>query len=214
MLVLNKADKATDIEGKLNELKSFNVRVIVASAVLNAGIDEIASALKPGSTAVFLGSSGVGKSTITNALLGESRQLTRTTREADSKGRHTTTHRELFILPGGGLVIDTPGLRELQLWGTEDDLAEVFYDIEAFARQCRFNDCTHTGEPDCAVSKAIKSGLIDKDRLDSYFKFKKELRYLNTKLNEDAAYEQKQRHKKLQRHINQVVRDKNYRNGA
>ncbi len=214
ILVLNKSDEAIDIAVKVRKLNALNARIIVTSAALGDGIDDIADAIQPGSTAIFLGSSGVGKSTIINALLGVDRQTTQTIREADSKGRHTTTHRELFILPGGGLVIDTPGLRELQLWGTEDDLAGVFGDVEALSRSCKFNDCTHTGEPNCAVLNATKSGTLDKSRLDSYHKFQKELRFLNAKANDNLAFERKQSDKNLQKHINHVVRDKNYRKGG
>jgi ribosome biogenesis GTPase len=172
------------------------------------GLDEIAAAIPSGMTAVFLGSSGVGKSTITNGLLGTGVQATREIREADSKGRHTTTHRELFVLSGGGMVIDTPGLRELQLWGSEDDLGGVFSDIDAVAEQCRFTDCTHTGEPDCAILQTVASGELDAARLTSYMKFRDELRYLSSKLDDVAAHERKVSHKKAQKQFNQAIRNK------
>jgi ribosome biogenesis GTPase len=214
VMVLNKADKAHDIETKLSELGTFNIRIIVTSAAQNKGIDEIANIIATGITAVFLGSSGVGKSTITNILLGEEKQSTQSIRETDSKGRHTTTHRELFVLPNGGLVIDTPGLRELQLWGTENDLEGVFTDIEALASECRFSNCSHIGEPDCAVLQAVDSKVLDRSRLESYFKFQKELRFLETKVDENAAIERRQQEKKLGKYYNQVIRGKNERKGA
>lgn len=147
-------------------------------------------------------------------LLGEDRQSTQAICEADSKGRHTTTHRELFVLPNGGLVIDTPGLRELQLWRNEDDLGAVFTDIELLTKKCKFNNCTHTSEPGCAVLEAIKSDSLHKDRLDSYFKFQKELRFLEAKIDDTAAHERRQNEKKMGKYIKQVTRGKNYRNGA
>lgn len=211
IVVLNKADKEADLEAKRMQLASYDVPIIVTSAVLNKGVEAIAAAIEPGKTAVFLGSSGVGKSTITNVLLGEDKQATRTIREADSKGRHTTTHRELFVLPNGGLIIDTPGLRELQLWGTEDDLSAAFSDIEELAASCKFSNCSHTAEPGCAVQAALAAGSLEKDRFELYEKFQKELQFLTTKIDEKSALERKHSFKKSQKHFNQIIRGKNDR---
>jgi ribosome biogenesis GTPase / thiamine phosphate phosphatase len=208
VIVLNKADQAVDIEGKVAELQSIDIEIIVTSALERIGMDSIAHSIEPGKTAVFLGSSGVGKSTITNALLGQERQVTHDIRMDDSRGRHTTTHRELFILPNGGLVIDTPGLRELQLWGTEGDLDNTFPDIEALAMKCKFSNCSHTTEPDCAVLQARASGALDSRRLEDYFKLQKELRYLATQVDVVAARERKLSNKKVQKEYNQAVRPK------
>jgi ribosome biogenesis GTPase len=209
IVVLNKADKESDIESKLRELASFDIRVLVTSALQQEGVSEVADAIPTGKTAVFLGSSGVGKSTITNLLLGTASQATQSVRAVDSRGRHTTTHRELFILPNGGLVIDTPGLRELQLWGTEDDLDGVFADIEALVAQCRFRNCTHANEPGCAVQQALETGSLEPDRFESYVKFQKELRYLSTKVDAEAAFEHKQQVRKTGRYYKQVIKGKN-----
>jgi ribosome biogenesis GTPase len=208
IIVLNKADKADDIAAKVDELKALDVDIIISSALEHQGIDKIAEAIAPGQTAVFLGSSGVGKSTITNVLLGEQRQATRDIRDADSKGRHTTSHRELFRLPNGGLVIDTPGLRELQLWGNEGDLEGVFPDVEELAAQCKFANCTHSEEPDCAVLQAVETGALGEGRLAEYLSFQKELRYLATQTDVAAAQERKQSHKKAQKQYNQMTRPK------
>ncbi|MDB5178774.1 MAG: ribosome small subunit-dependent GTPase [Patescibacteria group bacterium] len=175
IIILNKADKADDIGPAVAQLEQLGLPVIVASARTGLGMEAIQQAITPGQTAVFLGSSGVGKSTITNRLLGEERQTTQEVRASDSKGRHTTSHRELFRLPGGGLLIDTPGLRELQLWGSERELETVFPDIEALAPQCQFQDCAHDREPDCAVLAAIEAGKLDPERLASYRRFRAEL---------------------------------------
>jgi ribosome biogenesis GTPase / thiamine phosphate phosphatase len=137
-----------------------------------------------GRTVAFLGSSGVGKSTIVNALLGDQRQTTLPVREADSRGRHATTSRMLIPLPEGGAVIDNPGMRELQLWATEDSLDEVFDDVAALASECRFRDCTHTNEPECAIQIALGRGEIDGSRWRSYRKLQAELRH--ERLKQDA----------------------------
>ena len=175
-IVLNKTDLGGDIAGAIEQIKSLHLPVIVGSAITGQGIDEIERAIAPGHTAVFLGSSGVGKSTITNRLLGEERQTTQAVRESDSKGRHTTSHRELFRLPGGGLVIDTPGLRELQLWGSESALETVFADIELLGVNCQFQDCAHLQEPGCRVQTAVANGTLAAKRLETFHQFQRELR--------------------------------------
>ncbi len=140
------------------------------------GLEALAPWLERGRTVALLGSSGVGKSTIVNRLLGEERQRTREVRASDQRGRHTTTRRELLILPGGGLLLDTPGLREIQLWATEDGLAAAFEDLEALAPRCRFRDCQHASEPGCAVRAAVEAGQLPEKRLASYHKLQAEMR--------------------------------------
>jgi ribosome biogenesis GTPase len=150
--------------------------VHVVSAVTGQGCDALRARIGAGATAVLLGSSGVGKSTLVNLWLGEEAMATRETREDDDEGRHTTTHRQLLILPGGGLVIDTPGLRELQLWDVGSAALEAtFADVEELAADCRFADCTHVHEPDCAVLGAVESGELPGERLHSWRKLQREL---------------------------------------
>jgi ribosome biogenesis GTPase len=176
-IVLNKADiNPSQIDSAASELADLELPVIIASAKTGRGIKDIEDTIGSGQTAVFLGSSGVGKSSITNRLLGEARQVTAPVRSSDSKGRHTTSHRELFLLPGGGLLIDTPGLRELQLWGSEGALETVFADIDTLALNCQYTNCTHLTEPGCAVQEAITTGQLMPARLVSYRTFQQELR--------------------------------------
>src|SRR5439155_1628203 len=141
--------------------------VCVVSAKTGDGFGELEEFLRPGQTLVLLGSSGVGKSTIVNRLLGQTVQEVHPVRESDSRGRHTTTSRELFILPAGALLMDTPGLREMQLWDAEEGVAQVFADINALAEKCRFGDCRHEGEPGCAVQAALDAGTLDPARLEN-----------------------------------------------
>ena len=151
------------------------VPVHALSAATGAGIEVLDDYLRVGTTAALLGSSGVGKSTLVNRLLGEERIEVGEIRRRDGRGRHTTTHRELLILPGGGLLIDTPGMRELQLWGDEKSLSSAFSDVDELAVGCRFSDCKHETEPGCAVRAALEAGELAADRLESYHKLQREL---------------------------------------
>ena len=175
VVVLNKADLCDAVAERLEAATwvAGGARILVMSAAESV---EPIEALVRGRTVVFLGSSGVGKSTLINALLGEERQATTEVRAADSKGRHTTTSRMLMPLPGGGALIDTPGMRELQLWASEESLDDVFAEIAEAAARCRFGDCTHTAEPGCAVLKALESGAINGGRWASYRKLQAEVR--------------------------------------
>ena len=175
IVILNKADQIDDATQFTEQIKNLDVPYVLCSAATGQGIAELKTYLKDGQTAVLLGSSGVGKSTITNLLLGEEVQKTQAVRASDSKGRHTTSHRELFVLLSGGLLIDTPGIRELQLWGTEEELSDSFSDIFELARHCQFTSCGHTTEPNCAVQEAIASAKLPQARLDNYLKMKAEL---------------------------------------
>ena len=157
------------------------------------GLDVLPAYLGAGDTIAFLGSSGAGKSTLINALLGEERQATREVREADSKGRHTTTERQMFRLVGGALAIDTPGMRELQLWSSAEGISGAFADIETLAEKCRFRDCTHRTEPGCAVRKAAESGELNAERYSHFSKLRGEaaaigqLRDVKLRLEKKAA---------------------------
>jgi ribosome biogenesis GTPase len=199
VIVLNKADLCTDIPACINDIERAmqEVPIHVVSAKERLGLDILKEHFVKGTTAVFLGPSGVGKSSIINALLGEKRLKVGEVRSQDRRGRHTTSHRELFLLPGGGVVIDTPGIREIQLWAGEDALSGAFTDIEQLALECRFGDCTHTTEPGCAISKAIEQGILDAKRFQSYMKLGKEIRYLEMHQRDKTRLEEKARWKKI-----------------
>jgi ribosome biogenesis GTPase len=181
VVLLNKADLCPDAEQKRLDVERVapGVPVCVLAAKPGEGLEALEPWLLPGRTVVLLGSSGVGKSTLVNRLLGREKQKTREVIEsADQRGRHTTTHRELIALPGGALLIDTPGLRELQLWSDGAGLAVAFEDVSTIAAGCRFTDCSHGSEPGCAVRAAVALGSLDPARLDSYLKLQAELRAL------------------------------------
>lgn len=183
VIILNKADLCADVAGAIDAVRSItaDIPVHAVSCLSQEGLESLATYLEPGHTVALLGSSGVGKSTLINRLLGEERQRIRDVRASDRRGRHTTTNRELIVMPGGALVIDTPGLRELQLWETADGLQETFDDIEALAPECFFRDCQHLEEPRCAVKAAVAAGRVSQEHLDSYHKLKAELRTLRKK---------------------------------
>ncbi|MGN6378623.1 MAG: ribosome small subunit-dependent GTPase A [Gaiellales bacterium] len=177
-IVLTKADLCESIEDSLRlvETVAFGVPVHITSAVTGEGLDRILGHLERARTGAFVGSSGVGKSTLINALCGDERLATGEVRD-DGRGRHTTTHRELIVLPSGGCVIDTPGMRELQLWDAAEGIERAFGDIEELAAECKFNDCIHESEPGCAVQAAIADGRLPAERLESYNKLLRELQF-------------------------------------
>jgi ribosome biogenesis GTPase len=176
-IVLTKSDRPEDASPFVAEIAGAapGVPVHVVSAVTGEGVDELRARIGPGVTAVLLGSSGVGKSTLVNRFVGAELMATTPTRADDDEGRHTTSHRELILLPGGGIVIDTPGLRELQLADGAAGMDEAFADVDALAADCRFADCTHMGEPGCAVAAAIAAGDLAPQRLESWHKLQGEL---------------------------------------
>ena len=188
IVVLTKADLCDDLDTALDSLESvaLGVPVVVTSTVTREGLDELGQSLEAGRTAVLLGSSGVGKSSLVNELVGAERQTVQELRE-DGKGRHTTTRRELIVLDRGGLLIDTPGMRELQLWDENEGLDETFADIAALAEECRFRDCRHEREPGCAVLSALEDGALDQGRYDGYKKLERELHFLHIKQDKRAA---------------------------
>ena len=178
VIVLTKADLCPDVAHYLRAIEplAIGVDIVVSSALERDGYEKLLPYIPEGKTVALTGSSGVGKSTLINRLLGEDRLETNGLRN-DDRGRHTTTRRELFLLRQGGLIIDTPGMRELGMWDAEDGLEKSFSDIERLASRCRFRNCSHTGEPHCAVQAAIADGTLTRDRLRSYLKLKAENRY-------------------------------------
>ncbi len=201
VIVLNKADACEDARAKVAETERVAVgtAVCVVSAKTGYGFGALEEFLKAGQTLVLLGSSGVGKSTIANRLLGHAEQEVRPVRESDSRGRHTTTTRELFVLPGGALLMDTPGLREMQLWDAADGVAQTFADIDLLAGECRFGDCSHEGEPGCAVQAALDAGTLDRGRVENRRKLLREQEFLRRKINPAARLEQKEQWKQMHR---------------
>jgi ribosome biogenesis GTPase len=188
VVVLTKADLLDDPETSAAQVRAIalDADVCVASAVTGEGIETLASYGKPDRTIALLGASGVGKSSLINAIVGEQVQETGTVRDADAKGRHTTTLREMILLPNGGVVIDTPGLRGMGLWDAEEGIALAFADIEDLAAECRFRDCAHENEPDCAVIAAIDAGELDERRLDSWRRLNDELSRLEAAQKQQA----------------------------
>jgi ribosome biogenesis GTPase len=210
VLVLNKADVCGDARERAAEMEkvALGTEVCVVSAKTGRGVAQLEPLLRRGKTLAMLGSSGVGKSTLANRLLGDARQEVQEVRESDSRGRHTTTARQLFVLPGGALLMDTPGLRELQLWDAEEGMAQAFADIDELAEHCRFSDCRHEGEPGCAVRAALDAGVLDPARLENRRKLKREQEFLRRKMDPEARAEHNQLIKQLMRGIREMYQHK------
>lgn len=183
VILLNKADLVENPYEVVEDVAAVaaGVPIHVISAHDASGINELKPYLQMGQTIALLGSSGVGKSTLTNLLLGADVQAVRAIREVDDRGRHTTSFRKLFVLPQGGVLIDTPGMRELQLWDVDTGLGQAFADIAAIAESCRFRNCKHESEPDCAVRRAMEAGELDADRFESYLELRREAAHLTRK---------------------------------
>ena len=205
VIVLTKADLCEDVEAAVAAVGGVAIGLPIhpVDALTGAGVEPLRTYLDRHRTAAVLGSSGVGKSTLVNALLGTERQATRDVRW-DHKGRHTTTRRELIALPGGGLLIDTPGMREIQLWEAGEGLTDAFEDIAELAAGCRFGDCNHESEPGCAVRAALHRGDLERGRWESYLKLQRELRYLETKRDARARSERKRRHRQLSKSVRRM----------
>ena len=202
VIVLSKADLCQD-EADINarlasmQLAAHNVPLHAVSAKINYGLDELLQYCQAGQTIALIGTSGVGKSTLINHLLGFEKQKVKEVREHDDRGQHTTRHRELILLPQGGLVLDTPGMRELQLWEVEGGIGATFDDIEAVATHCFFSDCQHQNEPRCAVQAALAAGTLEAERFANYAKMQKELRHLTLRQDDLARKQEQKKWKKV-----------------
>lgn len=206
VVVLTKSDCCENVAEKLTLVYSTTpgVEVHAISCVTGEGLDDLRKYFLPGKTIALLGSSGVGKSTLANTLAGEELLKTQEIREDDSRGRHTTTHRELLLLPGGGLLMDTPGMRSLSLWEADTGMEVMFGDVEELTGLCRFSDCKHQNEPGCAIRQALETGKLEIKRWESWLKLQKELAHLEAKREGKLRFNEKQWGKqisKLQKEI-------------
>jgi len=199
VVLLNKADLCVEAGAQAREVENIapGIPVLLLSALQQEGVESVRNQICRGQTAAFVGSSGVGKSTIINALSGATSLRVQPVREDDDRGRHTTTSRQMIFLPGGGIVIDTPGMRELQLWDSEEGLFRAFEDISTLAENCKFRNCAHGGEPGCAVEAAILQCRLVPERLENYRKLQAELRFQERKTDPEMARQEKERWKKI-----------------
>jgi ribosome biogenesis GTPase / thiamine phosphate phosphatase len=203
VVVLSKADLCDDLAAMITRVGEIavGVEILAVSAVDGRGVEAIRARIGPGTTVAFVGSSGVGKSTLLNTLAGDALAAVNEIREDDARGRHTTTRRQLHLLPDGGLVLDTPGMRELALWDGEAGLERSFADIEALAAACRFNDCAHDGEPGCAVTSAIADGDLAASRFDGWRKLEREARHLERRVDALARSDERRKWKAIHKSV-------------
>ncbi len=214
VIVLNKCDLCENAEAFRTEAEdaAMGAWVLLTSAVRGDGIEELRAVLQSGLTAALLGSSGVGKSSLINALLGGSlgngRLATQAVRESDDRGRHTTTSRQLLVLPRGGVLIDTPGMRELQLWDAADGIGRAFGDIQELAARCKFRDCRHQSEPGCAVRAAVDAEALASERLENFRKLEREERFLEAKQDAATRSQRTKELRRLMKSVNRFYRDR------
>ena len=199
VVVLNKTDLCPDFAVRVAgvERVAMGAPVYAISSLTGEGLEQLERELAPGKTLAMLGSSGAGKTTLINRLLGESRFATSPVRRGDDRGRHTTSARSLILLSSGALVMDTPGMRELQIWESDEGVGRAFDEIETLATQCAFSDCTHTSEPRCAVRAAVEDGRLATERLENFRKLQREMRYLMLRQDHSAQLAEKKRWKKI-----------------
>ncbi|MDZ4713575.1 MAG: ribosome small subunit-dependent GTPase A [bacterium] len=199
VIIMSKEDLCDDTEEKIAEVKTIaeGIDVYALSAVENTGIEALRKYFEENKTVAVVGSSGVGKSTLINCLADSEKMDVSEISLYKDKGRHTTTHRELILLPEGGIIIDTPGMRELQLWEGGDGASETFKDVEKYLGQCRFSDCKHETEPGCAIKEAIANGEFDQNRFDSYLKLQREITWFENRQNNKFTLAEKKKWKKL-----------------
>ncbi|NDV26235.1 ribosome small subunit-dependent GTPase A [Desulfovibrio sp. JC010] len=210
VIVLNKADLCDDREIAMLQAQSVagNIPVHMVSAVTEEGVEEFSMSFEKGSTVAFCGQSGVGKSSLINSLLGMDTLRTAGLRESDLRGRHTTTHKELFFLKSGAMVIDTPGMRELQLWGSRKSLDDTYGEIREAAKHCRFRDCTHQNEPGCAVRELLIDGSLETERYENYSDMRAELSFIESKVDDKKRQARKAKDKQLSKLIRRTVKNK------
>lgn len=210
VIVLSKADLSNNVEEKIKEIEEVSlnsIEICAVSSFTGVGIAKLEKYIIEGKTISFLGSSGAGKSTLINLFAKNELQKTNSIREDDGKGRHTTTTRDLILLEKGAVVIDNPGMREFQLWGDES-LGSIFNDIEEIAKECKFIDCTHMHEPECAVTKAIEEGKLNADRLENYRKLIKETEYLNKRKDKTSAVVEREKWKDISKYQKRLKNNK------
>jgi len=199
IIILSKGDLCDDIPSKISEVESvaLGVPIHVITAIEEDGCEAVRQYIQPSKTIALIGSSGVGKSTLINRILGEELQRVNDVREGDDRGKHTTTHRQLLLIPEGGLIMDTPGMRELQLWDADEGVTSTFEDIDSLIAQCRFSDCNHNNEPGCALRAALTSGELAQSRYNNYLKMNRELAYINSKAIDNLKNVQKSKGKQI-----------------
>ena len=207
VVILSKIDLCEDAEQLKNEIKMRlpEVDIFLLSSYNKKGLEELRNFLNIGVTYTIIGSSGVGKSTLVNTLMGEEVLKTLEIREADSRGKHATTRRQMLILQNGSLVIDTPGMREFGLWEDSKGISETYSDFDGYAELCRYEDCSHTVEKGCAVIKAVEEGEIDEDQYNNYLKIRKELDYLERRIDEKKALEDKRKWKNISKESKRIM---------
>ena len=213
VVVLNKSDLCDQLVERMAAVSQVAgaAPIVAVHTRSEIGILPLRAHLAPGRTVALLGSSGVGKSSIVNCLAGEDRLRTAEVRESDSRGRHTTTHRELIVLPGGGALIDTPGMRELQLWAGEEALDQVFDEVAALAAECRYSDCSHTGDQGCKVQEALADGTLAMDRWQSYVKLRKEVQRHESMADPLLAHRQKRKLRAMHQAVKEIYKSRKHR---